>query len=231
MNSRIKDIKNLKFGRLRVLQLSHTHKRQAFWECECDCGGKCIIPGNKLRSGRTKSCGCITKTRNGLYKTKVYRSWQAMMARCYNLNNNRYKIYGARGIEVDSEWHNFNVFLKDMGHPNINQTLDRIDVNKNYSKDNCRWATLQEQSHNKRTNFRIKAFGKEQTLTQWAQEYNMNWATLRKRIKDLKWPIEKALKTKVQKQRRNTDQKQLKKLKKCSKSLKKVTSNQEVAHA
>ena len=88
--------------------------------------------------------------RNPLYKGKEYNSWNSMKNRCNNPNTPEYKNYGGRGITYDVRWEDFNEFYKDMGERPENTTLDRIDVDKNYCKENCRWATKEEQQRNQR---------------------------------------------------------------------------------
>jgi len=145
-----KDISNQKFGKLLAIKPSHQVKKQYFWLCKCDCGNECIISGNRLRYNRTQSCGCIVKTQNGLSKSGAYRSWNAMMQRCYNEKSISYKRYGALGIKVCDYWHIFVNFLKDMGDRSDGFSLDRIDPWGNYELNNCRWATPKQQAINKR---------------------------------------------------------------------------------
>lgn len=93
-------------------------------------------------------------TKHGMSKTKIYGRWMNVLYRCYNVKGNRYKYYGGRGIKVCKRWHDFRNFYKDMGQPPEGLSLDRIDNNKGYSKENCRWATMAEQSKNKRSKLR-----------------------------------------------------------------------------
>ena len=196
-NAKPKDILNKKFGKLIVLELSHI-KENAFWKCSCECGNYCIIAGHRLRNGQTKSCGCIVKTQKGMSCSRSYRSWSSMMQRCYDKSVEHYSRYGLKGISVCERWKNsFQNFIEDMGERPQGKTLDRIDPNGNYEMNNCRWCTPKEQGNNKNTNLILECFGKRQTLTQWAEEYLIDCSTLRKRIINLKWPIEKALTKKV----------------------------------
>ena len=192
-----KDITNKIFGKLKVIKIAYI-KKPAHWQCECSCGNSCIVTGNRLRGGKTKSCGCILKKQKGMSTSRTYHSWQSMIQRCTDASVEHYKRYGLKGIEVCNRWKNsFQNFLEDMGERPKAKTLDRIDSKGNYEPDNCRWSTVKEQANNMSSNFIIECFNKKQTLTQWAEEYSIRVCTLRKRIVDLKWPIEKALTKKV----------------------------------
>lgn len=115
--------------------------------------------------------------------TKEYKTWHAMKARCNNLNNDNYEWYGGRGIKICPEWENdFDKFLKDMGPRPENTTLDRIDNNLGYSKENCRWADNFTQSNNKRGNRILEYNGRKQTLCQWAKEFGIPYDFLYDRI-------------------------------------------------
>lgn len=125
----------------------------------CSCGNKRVRKFDSVTSGIVKSCGCkrninasISMTSHGhSYGSPEYRSWHAMLQRCNNSNTAAYKNYGGRGISVCKDWHDFKMFLKDMGtKPNSTYTLDRIDVNGNYESSNCRWVTRNVQSVNVR---------------------------------------------------------------------------------
>lgn len=148
------DISNKRFGSLVAIRPLGGGK----WLFLCDCGKeKLAFKGNVVR-GLTGSCGCLRakntramKVTHGASKTKVYRAWRHMKSRCGNPNVERFVHYGGRGITVCDEWTcSFERFLSDMGLPPTDgHTLDRIDPNKGYSKDNCRWATKTEQARNK----------------------------------------------------------------------------------
>ena len=140
------DIKNKKFGRLLVIKESSKRdkSRRVYWECVCDCGNTVTVCGVSLRKGYTKSCGCISKEGNyrkhGLSYSSTYRSWQAMKSRCYNKNNIRYESYGGRGIKVCNRWRDyFENFYADMGERPKSHSIERLDVHKNYSQENCVW--------------------------------------------------------------------------------------------
>lgn len=156
----LKDISGQKFGRITVLSLNKMDKnRNAIWNCFCSCGTYKEINGSNLKRGLIKSCGCLNNemaskrlSTHGQSKSKEYRSWAGMKERCYNTNIIQYCDYGGRGIIVCEEWINsFETFLSDMGPcPKGDYSIDRINVDGNYNKSNCRWANRFTQNRNKR---------------------------------------------------------------------------------
>jgi hypothetical protein len=116
----------------------------------------------------------------------VLNAWRAMHNRCYNSNVKSYPHYGGRGIFVDQRWHGsagYRHFLEDMGSRPEGGMIERINNDGPYSKDNCRWATRDEQANNKRNNRWITANGKTQTMAQWAKEIGCNPSNIIYRIK------------------------------------------------
>jgi len=207
--NKVADITGQRFGRLEVLsRQTSDRKGQSAWLCQCDCGNKCIIQGVNLRSERTKSCGCLQKeitaqrnkiisTSHGMSNTKIYNTWAGMLKRCRNKKHPAYKYYGARGIAVCDRWLKIENFYKDMGDPPKGLTLERIDNDREYSPDNCKWATYKEQANNKSSNVIIKYKDQKFTISQWAKELGIDYATLRCRLRLYDWPIERALTEKV----------------------------------
>lgn len=190
---KIKDLTGQRFGRLVVVSENGRDKIQnVLWLCRCDCGNMVTIRGSMLRAGRSKSCGCFRKdlqseinTTHGLRNTRLHRIWSEMKTRCYNKKNKSYEMYGGRGIIVCEEWlHNFQAFY-DWAMANgyrDDLTIDRINNDKGYSPDNCRWITQKEQQNNRRNNRTITHNGETHTISEWAEIYEINPHTLRDRI-------------------------------------------------
>lgn len=132
-----------------------------------------------------------------------YRAWQNMRQRCNNQKISTWKYYGGRGIKVDNRWNKFENFYADMGDkPTKEHTLERIDTNKNYCKENCKWETHKKQSRNKRNNHHITLNGVTKTMAEWAEivkPKGISYTTIRARINILGWKPEKALTEKIKK--------------------------------
>ena len=126
--------------------------------------------------------------------SKEYNIWYGMRERCEKSYNQFYGNYGGRGIKVCAHWAEFINFFEDMGEKPKDKTLDRIDNDGGYSKENCRWATWSEQSTNRRSNRLLTHNNKTQTVKEWSDELNIKYDTLSKRINKLGWSTEKALK-------------------------------------
>lgn len=167
----------------------------ARWSCKCDCGRMVVAYGQDLAKGKMKSCGCLNAERifkHGQSRTRVYQVWKQIFQRCENPNSKSYEHYGARGITVDPSWRDFEVFVDDMGECPEGMSIERIDNNGPYCKSNCKWATMKVQRNNSRQNRRLKAFGREQTLMQWVEEFNVPWDRVRARLR-YGWTLESAL--------------------------------------
>lgn len=162
--------------RLTILGEGKRNKwNQRTFDCLCLCGTRKDIYISNITSGKTKSCGCLNAekvgkrakkmfTIHGDHNTPFYNSWRGMRERCSRSSSDNYSYYGGRGIKYDVNWDNYLNFKKDMyrsylyhvkKHGQKQTTLDRIDVNGNYCKENCRWATKSEQTKNQRKNVKI----------------------------------------------------------------------------
>jgi len=209
--SRFIDLTRKRFGRLVVINYGGKDRwNRAIWLCKCDCGKRTVVQSGNLRSGHTKSCGCLSidkstqrSTKHGHYKNSkmspTYKTWSTMIQRCTNINSQKYPIYGGRGITVCKRWKKFSNFLEDMGEQPWKHQIDRINNNKGYNKSNCRWATPKQQARNRRNNRLETHNGKTQCLAIWAEELKIPYATLLARIDRLSWPVEKAFMTPVNK--------------------------------
>jgi hypothetical protein len=158
-----RDIEGMKFGRLKAISYHGykvlNNKKIHLWVFDCDCGNRIIAKSIGMASGRKRSCGCMLKDvvhaaskTHGMKNTPEYNTWRAMRSRCNNPNRPEYKNYGGRGIKVCKEWdESFESFIGDMGKkPSGKYSLERIDNDLGYFKENCKWATYKEQASNRR---------------------------------------------------------------------------------
>lgn len=197
-----------------VVEFHHKHKnaRRYFWKCICDCGNKRIINSGNLKNGTTKSCGCLHREiskrialkinlKHGLSHTRFWIIWRGMKQRCLNKKYNEYRYYGGRGITICKRWHKFENFrddiyksylqhVKEFGEKNT--TIDRKNVNGNYTPKNTLWSTYKQQANNKRNNHFITYNGKTQNIMQWSEEIGIIYGTLKSRLRS-GWSIKKAL--------------------------------------
>ena len=196
-----KDLTGKKFGRLTVIGVGSGRGRKS-WICKCECGELRNVITNGLNNGSNKSCGCLSTemllakiTTHKMTKTKPYRKWASMKQRCLNPSDKRYHDYGGRGITICKRWLKFENFYEDMGDAPEGKSLDRIDNDKGYSPDNCRWATYSEQQRNSRNNIVVTYRGETKPLIDWAEQLNIKYSCLAARIKR-GWPVERAMSSK-----------------------------------
>lgn len=193
-----KSYEGKQFHRITVLEVFR-HKSKPYAKAVCQCGTPLVKPLRDLKSGNTKSCGCLNKEVNALRflthgksRTRIYRIWSNMIQRCENSKNPSYDCYGGRGITVCKSWHSFETFLRDMGEPGESLTIDRKDNGGNYCKTNCKWATYGEQLRNTRRNHLLTLNGQTKPLCDWVIETGLAYHTIFGRLRN-GWSVEDAL--------------------------------------
>lgn len=194
-----KDITGQKFNRLTAIKPIEKRKNKWVWLFRCDCGKELVIDKYNVMEGHTRSCGCyklekiskIHKT-HGFIKTNLYSRWIGIKNRCYNKNCLFFKDYGGRGIEVCDDWKDDFMAFRDWALNNgyrEDLTIDRIDNNKGYSPENCRWVTIKEQTRNRRSNIYVRG----KCLTDYCSDYGLSFSRVASRVKS-GWDIETAIK-------------------------------------
>lgn len=195
-----------KFWKLTIIEIlpaGPLQRRRAIFRCEC--GGVKEIKVDNVKSGATKSCGCLSNvshrhTPKGI-PSPTYSSWQSMLGRCYYPANYGYKFYGAKGVSVCDRWRfgdgdkgGFECFLADAGmRPSLEYSIDRIDNSLGYVPGNVRWATRREQARNQTTRKLFHFRGKKLTLTEIAEITNFPYERLRHRVVRAGWDLETAI--------------------------------------
>ena len=182
---RLIDLTDNVFERLKVIKRTGTDKqRNPLWLCKCECEKEVIVRGNLLKSGNTKSCGCLQKDVAAKLKTthslsidkngvvpRLYASWRNMKSRCFNPNTPKFKNHGGRGITVCEEWLDylpFHEWATSHGYRK-DLTLERTNNDGNYEPGNCKWSTAKEQANNKRTTKIIEINNERHTQSEWLE--------------------------------------------------------------
>lgn len=178
------NLAGMKFGRLTAINpTENLGNGRVKWLCRCDCGNSVEVLNYNLYNNHTQSCGCLQRERaaelnamHGMCGTRLHRIWRHMRERCLKEYSKRYCDYGGRGITLCDEWLEFEPFMRwalDNGYAD-HLTIERINNNKGYSPENCRWATPFEQASNKRSNHLFTIDGVTDTMTNWARAYGIN---------------------------------------------------------
>lgn len=190
--TRLIDLTGQKFGRLTVKEIDFSKEyKRVHWICECDCGNIISVSACNLKKG-TNSCGCLklellskTKGKHYMTNTKIYGVWSSMKSRCYNKNAKSYKDYGAKGITVCDEWRNdFGSFYEWSVINGYKEGLqiDRIDNEKGYSPQNCRWVTRKENMNNTSKNVIVSYNGESHTLSEWGKILGIRGGLISQRL-------------------------------------------------
>lgn len=216
MRKRIVIDTNKKYGRLKPVKHIEMRNKRNIWLWLCDCGNTKEIAIYDVLDGHTQSCGCFRKENNGNEKhgmcyTRFYNIYKKAEQRCNNKSDISYYNYGGRGIKF--EWTSFDQFKADMYESYLQHvkdygerktTIDRINNDGNYSKDNCRWATQKEQCLNTRFNKRLTYKGITKTLKEWGDSTGLGIKTIWYR-KNAGWSIENIMDTSTDFQKLATD--------------------------
>lgn len=191
------DVSGQKFGRLFAVRRVANDRASgnAAFLCKCDCGDETIVKGSHLRTGHTRSCGCLFVDHGGNHThgatgTTEHDVWRGMLQRCRDMEN---EGYGGRGISVCDRWLIFKNFLMDMGaRPSPRHSIERLENGGNYESGNCVWATSQQQGRNKRNNILVDYSGRLMVLSEAAEiagvDYRRAWARI-----NAGWDIRRAL--------------------------------------
>jgi len=159
-------------------------KRGAKWSCRCDCGNVVVVAGTALRDGQY-CCGCVALGRrtHNMSRTRTYRIWMTMRARCNNPKDQAYADYGGRGIKVCDRWsHSFENFFADMGAVPPKGSIERKDNEGGYSPDNCCWLPRNKQSLNRRNNIYLNVGGERVTAKEASRRLGVKYTTLLARL-------------------------------------------------
>lgn len=204
---KFKDLSGQRFDRLVVVRRAEDYVSPkgyvaVNWLCRCDCGNYTIVRGCNLKSGASKSCGCERVIRpnrrtHGGKHTRLYNIWSRMRRRCNSPNDRDYCFYGARGIKICEEWNDFAVFREWALANGYDKslTIDRIDYDKDYEPNNCRWADYITQANNVRSNHLITYQGITHTLAEWSRITGVPYQRLKDRINKLGWDTGRAFTT------------------------------------
>lgn len=193
------------FGRLTVLEQAAHRGKKVRWLCRCECGNKSVVDGACLRSGNTKSCGCLDVERirerstthghtRGRVRTPEYKAWSDMWKRCRSRDKRYFADYLGRGIGVCERWQDYSNFFADMAPKPPGLSLGRIDNSKGYAPENCRWETQSQQMRNTRRNRIVTCQGVRMPLVEAVEKSGLSISRFYSRVSE-GWPEERLLDT------------------------------------
>lgn len=190
----VKDMTRQKIGLVEVIERAGSDAYgNARWRCKCKCGNEFIAKGHDLRNGHVRSCGHLQRqiaselnATHRMSKTRLYAVWDGMKQRCENPNSTAYRDYGAKGVRVCQEWHDFERFYEWMMSQGYKPglTIDRKDNAKGYGPDNCRLATRAEQNRNTSRTHRIICGSEIVTAAEAARMVGSDRSTVAKWVRD-----------------------------------------------
>lgn len=175
------------YNRLTVLERTDekTKSGEIKWLCQCSCGTQVVLPSTNIKTGKTKSCGCLAKEmakdrliKHGKSRTREYQAWHHMRVRCLDKSYPQYKDYGGRGITICKRWDKFENFLKDMGDCPDGFFIDRVNNNSGYKPSNCRWVSRTVNNNNRRNSVRLHG----RSITEIAEELGVSRDVMKSRI-------------------------------------------------
>lgn len=206
---KLKDRTGEKVGRLTVIKQGRHYvqpngRTRVTWECLCACGTTVLVEASNLKDTHTTSCGCLVKEncssvgktnlQHGMTNSREWLAWRGAKDRCFNPFTSQYINYGARHISMVHSWKDsFENFFNDMGFCPVGHSLERIDVNGNYSPTNCVWATLKQQSRNKQNTVRVHWDGGMRSLAELSEQHNLPRELVYDRVVRQFWSVKDAL--------------------------------------
>lgn len=198
------DLSGRTFSRWFVVHRTGNRRGSVVWLCRCMCGTEKEVPSRALMSGESTSCGCFqrdsaalkckARATHGMSNAREYAIWSGILSRCRNPNSKDFQNYGGRGIYVSERWLVFENFFHDMGPSAAGMSIERLDNDGPYCKENCKWATRQEQNRNSRHNRNLVCDGESKPLGVWAELMGISRSCLDARLKS-GWSVEKAIRT------------------------------------
>jgi hypothetical protein len=184
-----RDHSGVRYGHLIAIRYSHYKNKHSYWLCRCDCGNERTVINSDLTGGKITHCGCLNKRhRNAPHEwmgTKIYQVFRNMKSRCYNPHHPGFKDYGARGIRVCDSWlsDQFSFFKWALGNGyKEGLIIDRIDVDKDYTPENCRFVDDRTSMRNTRRTIYATINNEKKPLIEWCEQLGIAYTTVYARI-------------------------------------------------